>query len=196
VDWERGRFLVHSPKTEHLEAGGDRWVPIFPELRLYLADAFDAAEPGAVYVIARCRDAAKNLRTQMQRIIRRAGVTPWPKPFQNFRASRETEPAAKYPLHVVCAWIGNTADVAAKHYLPVTHADYERATVAASEGGAKSGAVAVQEAVQSVHDGDRQQPPKTIKALENKGFEQVLSTVVNYLQSCPMPPEGLEPSTR
>src|SRR5581483_8650202 len=40
VDWERGRFLVHSPKTEHHEGKGERWVPIFPELKPYLEAVF------------------------------------------------------------------------------------------------------------------------------------------------------------
>ena len=43
------------------------------------------------------------------------------------RASRETELVQTYPLHVVTAWIGNSARVAAKHYLQVTDADFERA---------------------------------------------------------------------
>ena len=76
VDWERGRFLVHSPKTEHREGGADRWVPIFPELRPHLADAFERAAPGTVYCVNRYRDGNQNLRTQLQRIIRRAGVAP------------------------------------------------------------------------------------------------------------------------
>ena len=63
-------------------------------------------------------------------------MDPWPKLFHNLRASRETDQAKVYPIHVVCAWIGNTARIAAKHYLQVTE-DYF--TLAAREGG-KSGA--------------------------------------------------------
>ena len=47
--------------------------------------------------------------------------------FQNCRSSPETELAKHYPLHVVCAWIGNTAAVAIKHYLQVRDADFDRA---------------------------------------------------------------------
>jgi integrase len=190
VDWERGRFLVKSPKTEHHEGGAERWVPIFPELRPYLEAAFERAEAGTVFLINRYRDTNANLRTQLKRIIRRAGVAAWPKLFQNLRASRETELAAEYPLHVVCAWIGNSALVAQKHYLQVTDADFARA---ASRGGAKSGAVAVQKAVQSADASDCQQSPETTKALENKGFVQVLATVVNRMQCTEVPPRGLEP---
>jgi hypothetical protein len=118
---------VHSPKTEHLENGGDRWVPLFPELRPILAEAFELAPEGTLYVINRCRDSNTNLRTQLQRIIRRAGLTAWPKLFHNLRASRETELAAQFPIHVVCAWIGNTEMIAAKHYLQVTETHYEQA---------------------------------------------------------------------
>jgi integrase len=133
VNWELDRFRVTSPKTERHEGKAERWVPIFPELRPYLEEAFERAEPGAVYVIARYRGDGMNLRTQFTRIMRKAGLTPWPRLFQNLRASRETELAADHPLHVVCAWIGNSERIAAKHYLQVTDADWQRA--------AKTGAV-------------------------------------------------------
>ena len=86
-----------------------RVVPIFPELRPYLAECFDAATRGAVRVIAKHRNV--NLRTRMVKIIERAGLVPWAKPFHNRRASRETERAGKYPLPVVCEWIGNSGIV-------------------------------------------------------------------------------------
>jgi integrase len=76
IDWERNRMTVTSPKTEHHEGKGSRVVPIFPELRPHLEGAFDSAEPGTVHVIARHRNA--NLRTRFEKIIKRAGLTPWP----------------------------------------------------------------------------------------------------------------------
>jgi len=57
-----------------------------------------------------------------------AGLEPWPKLFQNLRATRETELAETYPMHVVCAWIGNSAAIAAKHYLQVTDEHFDKAT--------------------------------------------------------------------
>jgi site-specific recombinase XerD len=141
VDWERGRFLVRSPKTEHHEGGANRWVPIFPELRPYLEDCFD---PESTYVINHYRHRNQNLRTRLRRIIRKAGLEPWPKLFHNLRASRETELVEEYPIHVVCKWIGNTALIAAKHYLQVTEDHFKRATSA----GAESGATAVQNPTQ------------------------------------------------
>jgi integrase len=36
VDWEQNRIRVTCSKTEHHEGRGERFVPIFPELRPYL----------------------------------------------------------------------------------------------------------------------------------------------------------------
>ena len=47
--------------------------------------------------------------------------------FQNLRASRKTELANEYPLHVVTAWLGNTERVASQHYLQVTDSHFEQA---------------------------------------------------------------------
>ncbi|MCA9116156.1 MAG: tyrosine-type recombinase/integrase [Planctomycetaceae bacterium] len=128
VDWEAGRVTVTSPKTEHHAGGESRVMPLFPELRPYLEDCFELAEPGSEFCITRYRSANANLRTQLLRIIRRAGVKPWPKLFHNLRATRETELAAVHPLHVVCEWIGNSSLIAQEHYLRVTDADFDRAT--------------------------------------------------------------------
>ncbi|MBI1314502.1 hypothetical protein GC176_24685 [bacterium] len=78
-------------------------------------------------MLKKYRDTDKNLRTHLERIIHRAGLKPWPKLFQNLRSTRETELAEDFPLHVVCAWIGNSQPVAAKHYLQVTGEHFERA---------------------------------------------------------------------
>lgn len=127
INWDQGRFLVKSPKTAHHADGGRRWVPLFPELRPYLDEMFDQAEEKSVYVFRRTLTHETNLRTSFERIIYRAGLIPWPKLFQNLRATRETELVQSFPLHVVTSWIGNSARVAAKHYLQVTDEDYLKA---------------------------------------------------------------------
>src|SRR5262249_43919720 len=158
------------------------------ELRKYLEECFDLADPGTVHVISRYRDPSANLRTQLLRIIKRAGVQPWPKLFHNLRASRETELAADYPIHVVCAWIGNTERIAAKHYLQVTDDYFE----SASQGGAKSGALAAQKAAQSPSVSVWQGNQETNEALESKGFVQAECDAVNCWQTGGIPPRGLE----
>ncbi len=73
------------------------------------------------------------LRKQFLTILKRAGVSPWPKLFHNLRATRETELEDRFPSHVVCAWIGNSPQVAKKHYLQVTDAHFEKATAGAAD---------------------------------------------------------------
>ncbi len=101
VLWDQDKMRVTAAKTEHHPGKGERWVPIFPELRPFLDKAWEEATEGAVYVISRTRDAKVNWRTTLLKIIRRAGLTPWTKPFQNMRATRETELADQFPAHVV-----------------------------------------------------------------------------------------------
>jgi integrase len=81
IDWEHGRMRVYSPKTEHHEGKAHRDVPLFPELRAILEEAWDLAPEGAVYVVGndayrKAADTATgwrncNLRTQFGRILRR-----------------------------------------------------------------------------------------------------------------------------
>ena len=139
--------------TEHHPGKATRTIPIFPELRPYLEAAFELADDGAEYVVGGSYRQSSltpsgwrncNLRTQFERLVKRAGLEPWPRLFHALRASRETELAQTFPLHVVTAWLGNTPRIALKHYLQVTDADFAKASV----GGAESGAVAVQKAVQ------------------------------------------------
>ena len=127
IFWDKGRFIVHSPKTARHDGQATRQLPIFPELLPHLQAAFDAAESGAEYVIVRYRLPNSNLSTQLRRILWRAAVDPWPRLFQNLRASCDTDLAARFPAHVCARWLGHTPAIAAKHYLQVTEADFEAA---------------------------------------------------------------------
>ena len=141
VHWDTGRITVRSPKTEHHEGKAERVIPLFPELLPHLeavrnellASDFDPKQTpmSGLPVITRYRDTNANLRTQLQRIIRMAKLTPWQKLFQNLRSTRETELAEQFPIHVVCAWIGNSEAVARKHYLQVTDDHFKAAQKAA-----------------------------------------------------------------
>jgi integrase len=119
VVWDAGRLVVRPPKTAGHAGHEVRVVPVCPELRDVLDEAYAVAAVGAVAVVPMVRDGGKNLRTTFHRIIRRAGLTPWPRLFQNLRASRATEWAETYPAHVVAAWLGHSPAVAARHYLQV-----------------------------------------------------------------------------
>ena len=130
VDWTAGRMTVRSPKTERHEGKESRQVPLFAELRPHLEAARASARPDARHVLSRLRNV--NPRTRAQKLIERAGLKPWPKLFQNLRSSCQTDLTAKHPRHVACAWVGNTEDVAKRHYLQVTEADFDKATESAA----------------------------------------------------------------
>jgi len=128
-----GRLTVTSPKTARY-GKTSRIVPIFPELRPYLQEAWDAADEGEQWVVPMLEGKPdKNLGTTFKKIIARAGLEGWVKPFQNLRASRQTELEQTYPTYVVCKWLGNTPNVARKHYLTVTE-DHFRAAAGGQTG--------------------------------------------------------------
>jgi hypothetical protein len=92
-------------------------VPICPELRALLVEAFEAAEPGATTIVPMAARQRVNLGTYLKRIILKAGHKPWPRLLQNLRASCATDWVEKYPAHVVAKWLGHSPKVAAQHYL-------------------------------------------------------------------------------
>ena len=68
-----------------------------------------------------------NLRTEFLRLIRRAGLTPWPRLFHTLRASCETDLLAKFPITAVTEGLGHSAAVALKHYARVPDDLFNRA---------------------------------------------------------------------
>jgi integrase len=88
VNLPQGRMVIHAKKTIRHKSGGVRVCPIFPELRRHLEDAWEALPEGggSEYVVTRYRG-DQNLGTTFRKIIKRAGLVPWPRVFQNLRAS-------------------------------------------------------------------------------------------------------------
>jgi integrase len=150
IDWEMNRMSIPEPKVEHHEGRGIRSCPIFPELRPILEEAFELADEGDKYVVAApaYRAAARtgsgwkntNLRTELLRLMRRAGVSPWSRLFHSMRASRQTELQREFPIHVVCSWLGNSPRIAQQSYLLVTEDDFARAAGVARDAMAVTGA--------------------------------------------------------
>jgi len=127
VNFEHNTILVHSPKTERHKGKDTRLMPLFPELRKPLLDVYSEAPEGSEHVITAYRNPNCNLRTQFERILKRAGVQPWPRLFQNLRASRATELAAEFPSHVAAAWLGHSEEIADAHYRQVLDSDFAKA---------------------------------------------------------------------
>ncbi len=120
------------------------------------------------------------------------GIEPWPKLFQSLRSTRETELTEEYPLHVACAWIGNSRPVAAKHYLQVTEGHFEQAVQKA-----------VQNAVQQVSAPSRTEPHRE-NGLERKSLTcedlredaTARGNVRSHRDGQMVTPTGLEPVSR
>ena len=137
INWDKERITVISPKTAHNPGGGQRVIPLFPELVQPLTEAFETAPDGAVYVVTKHRSRAEspegwknaNLRTRFNKMVQRAGLEPWPKPFHAMRASCETDLLEmRYPLQAVARWMGHSPKVAVTNYLRVLEEHFDRAT--------------------------------------------------------------------
>ncbi|WP_254511459.1 tyrosine-type recombinase/integrase [Anatilimnocola floriformis] len=165
VNLPAGEMTVRATKTEHYEGSGIRVCPIFAELKPYLEAAWDAAEPGTEFVINRYRQTNANLRTQLLRIMLRAGVKPWPKLFHNMRATRQTELFKIHPIQDVCSWLGNSRAVALEHYAQVTNEAFQ----AALQGEAESEAVPKQNAKQQPTAANRMVSQIVKETAENNG---------------------------
>ena len=201
VNWESERIVVQSPKTAHHPGKGSRVIPMFTELKPMLAEAFDLAPEGSIYVVdSGYRQAAQsksgwrncNMRTQFMRIVKRAGLKPWPRLFHAMRGSRETELARDYPIHVVTSWLGNTVSIAIKHYLQVTDDDFARA----SGGGAECGAQVAQNAAQHTRASNCMESPKLKQLPTNTEFVQHQALACATVQNAKSERGGFEPPVR
>lgn len=163
--WDQNKIVVHSPKTEHHEGRAYRHVPLFPELLPFLLDAAERRDDSG-FVVTKIRDSESNLRTTFLKIVKRAGLKPWPKLFQNLRASRQTELQETYPVHVVCAWMGNSPKVAQKHYLQVTEEHFEKAQQKAQQQPVANPEKAQQSAVS-----ENEETPKNTENQHFSGFK-------------------------
>ena len=206
VNFAAGRMTVRSDKTAH-HGKGWRVVPIFKELRPHLERAFELAAEGAEYVVpgdyyakfeATGRWEAVGLSSPFRKIVLRAGLEPWPRLFNNLRASKATDLANDFPIQAVTAWMGHTEKIALGHYLQVQDRHIEKAAGIDAPNDAKSGAECgavgaemVQFAVQSQAD------PSELEATDNPTNQgvpcvPVRSGLLNTRQK--VAEEGLEPT--
>ena len=193
IDWEAGRLTVRSSKTEH-HGGGHavRHVPICPALRAILDDAWEQVSEGSTLVVERVAHSEVNLRTTFQKIITRAGLVPWPRLFQNLRASCETDWVQEYPAHEVAAWMGHSPAVAARHYLQRRDHHFRDVVENGLGGDAQSDARGAQNRTQQAPARNRKEPqpsPETAALLQ---FLQGVATSCDELNKCSMGGEGLE----
>jgi len=198
IAWDTGRLTVRSPKTARHEGHAVRLVPICPELREILAEAHEQAADGEKLILPRALTGASNLRTTFTKIITRAGHEPWPRLFQNLRASCATDWVEKYPNHVVAKWLGHSPMIAATHYLQARERHFEDVVNGAGQGSASRAKKSVHICVQSkaaATSSDSHEPnqlgekrlivrnvadrcePQQTAIVGSTGFEPVTSTV-------------------
>ncbi len=133
-------------------------------------------------------------------IIKRAGLKPWPKPFQNLRSTRETELMEKFPAHVVCGWIGNSEAIALKHYLQVTDDHFERAVRGEAEIGPEVAPIATNPAAQkwrSIRTQGGSSEPQAAQATNAKAPELPgPATSCDIVNACSVPHGESNPGFR
>lgn len=124
IAWDAKRVTIQSPKTEHHEGRESRIIPLLPEIERELLKLLAEADDYAEFVFPAVR-ADSNLRTTLEKIIRRAGVRQWPKLWQNLRASGASDLARVHPAHVATAICGHTEEVARESYWMITDEDFD-----------------------------------------------------------------------
>lgn len=124
INWLAKTIRVTAAKKESNSVGGQRICKLFDELMPFLKAIEGPGMDRGAFVMPKLRLASgDNFRTQFGRYIDRAGVERWPRLFQNLRASALTDLAEKYPLPWVCKWLGNSVDVAMRHYMMLKGVD-------------------------------------------------------------------------
>jgi len=196
VNWEKGRLTVRSPKTSGHDGHAVRIVPIAMELRPILQDLFDAALEGQEAVLPRLSDAKANLRTMFEKLITRAGLTPWPRLFHNLRASCAMDWVERFPSHVVARWLGHSPLIAAQHYLHTRDEHFDLAagvTGGLEKSDAKSDASVTQKAAQRTSARIRMDSQESSEVLVGAGVTRGGARDRETTRNEAMGEEGFEP---
>lgn len=122
INWESNTILLHSPKTA-CKGKPSRMVPIFPEIADLLMTQAETVPPGTVYVFPILRNHT-NTAVTARKFVVAAGRKDWPRFWNSLRASRETDLMDSVGLRRACAWIGNSPEIAIKHYALMRKTDY------------------------------------------------------------------------
>lgn len=137
VNFDKGRMLIHSPKTERFHGHESREVPIFPSLRTALMEALENTKDGEERVVP--IHWTGGVPEKMSAIVRAAGVKPWAKLFQTLRSSCEIEWALHFPQYVVSKWIGHSIVISGRHYANVVPEEMYAAAIQAAQQAAQQG---------------------------------------------------------
>ena len=97
-------------------------MPICSRLYEVLMDAFQSAPEGQVRVV---QLSGNNLNRDAEKLIRLAGLSPWPRAFQAMRVSCENAwKVAGLSEPTYAAWIGHSPTVSRRHYVSPTEGEF------------------------------------------------------------------------
>lgn len=116
VNEQAGTILVHARKTKRYEGKDRRVIPLIPRLAKILSDHRKTQHPTEPRVLPGLSGSV-NLRTELLRAIKRAGLEPWPSLFVNLRASFTTDMRAAVGDDQAALMLGHDPRIAAAHYL-------------------------------------------------------------------------------
>jgi hypothetical protein len=181
---------VFSRKTE-----SSRTVPLIPVLRDELLKAFDRAAEGAEGVLQR-RQPLPPIRRAVESAIERAGLTAWPRLFQQLRASFATDCVRTLPANVAAAILGHSAKVAAEHYWMTEAHDLEQAGLAlrqALPGGALQNPVQCPAASGRAESHEPEPEPEPAQARRNDDLRENAAPCETH-ETASMGAAGFEPA--
>ncbi|MBR4753055.1 MAG: tyrosine-type recombinase/integrase [Thermoguttaceae bacterium] len=122
VDFDRGKILVHSPKTERFKDQDTRTIPLFAQLRAELEPAYKRGMKGRIL-----HENEGAIYFRFKRAINKAGLEVWDRLIQNLRSSRAIDVYRKYGSLAEKEWIGHTEQTARAHYLHLLEEDFQNA---------------------------------------------------------------------
>lgn len=125
IDWNKGELMVRESKRAK-SGYTRRLIPLFPELRAPLQSLTDNRDLVMPTLAALSQSGVTD---RVERAAEQLGIQLWPRLWQNMRATRESELIRENPagLVEVCKWIGNSPQVALKHYAIAQAGAFRRA---------------------------------------------------------------------
>lgn|GEM_PF-2186375 len=136
VDFEKGRLVVHSPKTERIDGRAQRIIPLFPAVRKTLLE--QQKEETILSLDDRIIPVSRRWAWCFIRgLLKRKGLPQYPRLVQNLRSSASIDIYRRYGELAENNWLGHSAATAKEHYLHVLDSEFQRAVE--DEGGCKNG---------------------------------------------------------
>jgi len=123
VDLVSHRLTVQNPNATQDTKNHTRTVPIDPMLYGLLFEAYHNGDGGELV----CDGVGGDIHRAVKRICQRGGVKPYAKPCHTLRKNCETDWSEKYPIQAVTEWLGNSVEVAMKHYVRAEDSLFEKA---------------------------------------------------------------------